>query len=90
MALSGFGLAFSGLGSALSGFGLACLGFTYFSTGWHDARFVAMTLWWIMKMKMIFFIDDMMVKMKMKMNGKMNEKMMVTWFDLKECYLHVV
>ena len=41
-------------------------------------------------MKMIFFIDDMMVKMKMKMNGKMNEKMMVTWFDLKECYLHVV
>ena len=41
----------------------------------HDARFVAMILW--MKMKMMN--ENMMDKMKMKMNGNMNEKTMETW-----------
>ena len=40
----------------------------------HDARFVAMILW--MKMKMMN--ENMMDKMKMKMNGNMNEKTMET------------
>ena len=31
-----------------------------------------------------------MRKWKMKMNVKMNENHMVTWFDLKEYYLHIV
>ena len=45
------------------------MGLPIFSTGWHDARFVARIIWMEMKMKMIFLIDDM----KMKMNGNMND-----------------